>query len=86
MDKFEAVVGVAAVALITLVFTGFWSLVYKPYCGMLAGYLLWGVLAGSLLVFGRWHKFLELLGVAAVLIFLLAIWLTQASPGFLLDC
>ncbi|MFN7105149.1 MAG: hypothetical protein ACK4M3_00955 [Pyrobaculum sp.] len=86
MDRFEAIVGIAAVAFVTLVFTGFWSLVYRPYCGMLASYLFLGVLAGAFLALGRWHKFLETLGVATVLIFVLAMWLTYASPGFLLDC
>lgn len=86
MDKFDVVVGLAAVVFISLVLSGLWSLVYMPQCGILSGYVILGILTGASLLLSRWYKTLETVGMGLLLLFLLAMWLTTANPGTLLGC
>ena len=86
MQKFDLAVGLSAVALVALVLGGLWSLVYKPYCGVLGGYVALGALTGSLLLLSRWYKSLEVVGIGLLLLYLVAMWATFANPASLYDC
>ncbi|WP_053240378.1 hypothetical protein [Pyrobaculum islandicum] len=88
MEKFDVVVGLAVVAFVSLVLSGFWS-IFGPntqLCTTLVGYVLLGSLAGTLLLLSRWYKQLETIGIIFTLLYLLTMWITYVSPGYLANC
>lgn len=88
MEKFDVVVGLAAVVFIALVLNGLWSIVnaQTPYCGVLTGYVLLGVLAGASLLLSRWYRQLETIGGGLALLYLIVMWATYIRPGVLQYC
>jgi hypothetical protein len=85
MSLFEIAVALAAVAFVSLLLNGLWSL-SSPHCGALWGYVTLGLLVGAAFLFGGRYKWLETVGAGLLLLYLLAIWLVLASPGPLAYC